>query len=145
MQDFVTGPIQGNRLGPVRSAQTWRFAHGDAQLVSGSDYKLCTLPATVAQPIAMRIRAVDEVASDAATTDTLKLGSAANGTQYLNAVDLKSTAGTNFTTANDTVILTASTDIYLRMTTTGAKTVGTFSIILDAIQLNVSPLNTLEA
>lgn len=136
MNNHANGGIAGTRQGCFPVVHSFRMLFGTNP--TATPIKLCTVKATAQNPARIRVRAVVGVASDAATTATLSVGTASSGTQFLNAVNIKAAAQTNYAPTNDTMVVTADTDIWGLRTITGAETVGTAWILVEVSDLNVN-------
>lgn len=137
MQTHQTGNILGTRLAPVLVRHGFQLTF-DLNL-TGVDLLLATIPASVVVPAGYRLRAVIVTADDSGTSSVLRIGTAAGGTTLLNDVDLKAAAGTNYTTTNDTLVVTADTQIWARITRVGtAATAGKVIVFLEPFDVNVT-------
>lgn len=144
MQSHNTGCFKGSRPGSDINRGSWWWPIA-IDLASGVDQKLCTIPAETAKPAAYKVRVIISVASDAITSDVLRIGTTSGGTEIINDVSLKGAAGTNYTGTNDFVIVTADQALYIRRTAVGAKTVGAFAVVVEPFEINTALLNTQEA
>lgn len=145
MQGHTTGCQVGNRRGSILSALTFLFcstgvANGNV-IATGSNQKLCTLPANLFNPILYTVRIVEIAANTATGAVTASIGTVSAGTQLINAVDLKGTAGVNYTTANARVYAEADVDIWLNYTVaSGTDAAGKFVVQVEAYEVNTQPL-----
>lgn len=142
MQSHASGLQLGTRSASSLVEATWLFcstgvANGNV-IATGSNTLLCTLPATTFSPIIYTVRIVEIVANTAAGAVTASIGTASAGTQLLNAVDLKGTAGVNYTTANARIYAEADVAIWLNYTVaSGTDAAGKFAVIVEAYEVNV--------
>lgn len=146
MQSHATGCFKGNRLGTYRVQQSWLFATGLNGLVSGLNQKLCTIAAATLNPILYTVRLIEIAANTASGAVTASVGTASAGTQLLNAVSLKATAGTNYVPTQAFVYSEADVDIWLNFTVaSGTDAASKFVVIVEAHEVNLTAINTLEA
>lgn len=131
-----TGGALGTRQGT--NVNTQSFSLDFVNNLTAVNLKLCSIKASVAKPVALTTRAVIVTADNSGTSATLSIGTASGGTQILNAVDLKGTAGVNYEPTNKTLILVADTDIYAVKTLVGtAATAGQIVVSLAMHEVNV--------
>lgn len=141
MQDFVTGGIQGNRLGAVINRQPWKFASGDGQLTTGISAKLCTLPGTTLNPVLYKVRVMTIVANTAAGAVTLSIGTTSGGTEVINATSLKAAAGTVVAGTADFIYSEANVDLYITYTVaSGTDAAGKYLVIVEPFALHSQTL-----
>lgn len=150
MQGHSSGCSKGNRLGAIQVKHSWLFASAGVAvgnlIVTGTNQKLMTIPASTANPVLYTVRIIDIVANTAAGAVTAAIGTTSAGTDIIGASSLKATAGTNYTTANAFIYAEADTDIWLNYTVaSGTDAAGKFAIVVDAFEVNVTNVNTLEA
>lgn len=136
MQSHNTGAITGSRQGSVVVQQSFRLDF--ATNASGTDLLLCTICASATRPVKLRLAAVVGTSYDAATSAVLSVGTAAAGTQLLNAVNIKAAAGTKYTPTITEQIYVVDTPIYARTTSVGTNTVGQVFIMAEIAELNVN-------
>lgn len=137
MQTHLVGAITGTRQGSAVTQQSFSLDY--VNNLTGVDLLLCTVKASPQLPVKMDLRAIIGTADNSGTTSVLRVGSAANGAQYLNDVDLKGTAGVNYTTGNVSIVLVADTTIYARITRVGtAATAGQVFIAVDLAEININ-------
>ncbi len=143
MQSHSAGPILGARIGALVTAQTFQVDR--TRLVTAANNKLFTIEASTTNPVAYRTRLVVETAETTTGASALSVGTASGGTQILNAVDLKSTAGTNLVPTNNVRVATADTDIWAvatRADTNGAG--GLAFLIIELFDINTVASSTVE-
>lgn len=143
MQSHSTGAVLGTRIGALVTAQG--FSLDNTNNLTGVNLKLCTVEASAAKPVAIRVRAVVVVADTNSSTATLSVGTASAGTQFLNAVDLKAAAGTNYKPTNDVIIAVANTDIWAVRTLAGTVGVGQSVVLVELAEVNITQPTTLGA
>lgn len=150
MQGHATGNFRGSRLGPIEVRKHFLFcstgvANGNV-VVSGTNQKLCTLPATTFQPVLYSVKLIEIAANTAAGAVTASVGTASAGTQLLNAVDLKAAAGTNYVTAPVEVYSEVDVAIWLNYTVaSGTDASSKFVIEVTSREVNVNAPNNQEA
>lgn len=141
--DHASGAIKGNRSGCSVVAQT--FLINRANNPTAVNNKLMTIPGTVANPIAYRIRNVVVVPETTTGASTLSVGSSSGGTQFLNAVDEKATAGTNHVPTNNVLIAEADVDIWAAVARADANGAGGRSVLtVELWDVNIVAPSSIE-
>jgi hypothetical protein len=142
MQDHASGPTKGHtRQGALDTSHS--FSLDIVNNLTGVDLKLTTIAASLTKPVAVTLEAVIVAADNSGTSSVLRIGTAAGGTTILNDVDLKAAAGVNYVPANATLIVTADTDLYARITRVGtAATAGQVVVLARLREVNIKQPTT---
>lgn len=141
MHTHNTGGLLGNRQGCDIIIQSYQFNAGTTP--TATDVILGTFPATVANPIALRVSGAIQTSSDAATSDNMFVTSApaGGGTLFINGLSLK--AAPNTSSDGTWKTFTSDVTLYARHVVVGAITTGLLNIIVETAEINVAPFSSL--
>lgn len=124
-------------MGSVETQQSVVFDYTSP--ATATPVKLCTIKASVAEPVVVRVIGVVMTPSNAAVTHTVSVGvdAGAGLTAFLNAVDAKAAVNTNYVPTALVRVLTADTDIWYQQAINGATTAGKFAVLVILADVNV--------
>lgn len=114
------------------------FQINNTDNLTGVSRQLCVIGGSTTHPCFYRIYGYIAVANDSGTSATLSVGLASGGADFFNAVDLKASPTTNYSTAFFSA--TVDTTIYATTAYVGtAATVGTAYVVIEMLELSTTP------